>query len=95
MQTQYLISQNGVKLDPCLTPCTQNNSTWMKHLNLKHWDAKEEKVTTDLFNLAIENHFLSIKVKEKKITYHNWNIKQGISSKLSAAIHRKSNFLMA
>jgi hypothetical protein len=50
-----------LKLDPCLSPCTNINSKWIKDLNIKHETLKlvQERAGNTLETIGIDKDFLS------------------------------------
>jgi hypothetical protein len=55
-----------LKLDPCLSPCTRNNSKWIKILNVRPKTLKQETAGYTLELIATGNVFLNRTLKDQQ-----------------------------
>jgi hypothetical protein len=67
----------GLKLDPCLSPCTKINSKWIKDLNVRPETLKalQEEVGYILEQIGIGNDFLNRTPKAQHLreTMNKWD----------------------
>jgi hypothetical protein len=58
---KWLYAYRKLKLDPCLSPCTRINSSWIKDLNIRPetLQSVQERAGNTLETIGIGNNFLS------------------------------------
>jgi hypothetical protein len=57
----WISTSKRLKLDPCLSPCTNINSKWIKELNVRPEALKllQENMGETLEHVSIDNDFLN------------------------------------